>query len=365
MIREFRVGVSAGFAAEAKGLLEPAMEAVFGPYPFIKHGFVPPTRVIEPRHIRDLDAMITLRPRFEASSFEGVDRLAAVARWGVGYDMIDVAACTQADVLLAITTDAVRKPVAEAIVTLMLALAKQLPAKDRLVREGGWARKGQITSYSLEGKTAGSIGLGNIGREMFRLLKPFQLGRFLAHDPYIPPVDAAALRVELVDLATVFCESDFVVINCPLNDMTRGMIDATCFSLMKPSAFLINTARGAIVRQNDLIAALAAGQIAGAGLDVFEQEPLPPDNPLTRMDNVILAPHALAWTDNLYRDNGLGACRNVLSVLRGEAPKHMVNQDVTARPGFRAKLSSLRERWAALSVNYASHEASRREIRRG
>ena len=364
MMHDFRVGVSAGFTTEAKGRLEPALEAIFGPYPFIRHEFVPQTRVIEPGHIRDLDAIITLRPRFEASSFAETNRLAVVARWGVGYDMIDVGACTQADVLLAITTDAVRRPVAEAILTLMLALAKRLPAKDRLVREGDWDRKGQIAGYSLEGKTVGSVGLGSIGQEMFRLLKPFQPGAFLAYDPYVLPVHAAALRVDLVDLATVFAESDFVVVNCPLNDATRGMIDGACFSLMKPTAFFINTARGAIVRQHDLIAALAAGQIAGAGLDVFEEEPLPPDSALISMDNVILAPHALAWTDNLFRDNGLGACSNVLSVLQGGAPKNCVNKEVVARPGFQAKLRALRERWSVLSSQTSDTTGTRTGVRK-
>jgi len=119
--------------------------------------------------------------------------------------------------------------------------------------------------------------------------------------------------------------------------------------LMKPTAYLVNTARGAIVNQEDLTAALQAKQIAGAGLDVFEEEPLPPDHPLTRLDNVILAPHALAWTDDLYRGNGVGACENVLSVLQGKVPKHVVNREVVERLGFQTKLASLRNRWDALT----------------
>jgi len=184
---------------------------------------------------------------------------------------------------------------------------------------------------------------------MFRLLQPFNLGRMLATDPYVTQEKAVPLGGELVDLPTLFKESDFIAINCPLNDDTEGMIDAELFSLMKPTAYLVNTARGPIVNQDDLTAALQTGQIAGAGLDVFEHEPLPTDHPLTQMDKVILSPHGMAWTDDQYRGNGVGACENVLTVLRGEIPEYTVNREVVEGPGFQAKLQFLRKRWAALA----------------
>jgi phosphoglycerate dehydrogenase-like enzyme len=263
--------------------------------------------------------------------------------------MIDVHACTDADVLLAITPEGVGKPVAEAILTFFLALAKNLPAKDQLVRTGRWDLKAKTSGLGLRGKTVGSVGVGNIGSEMYRLLRPFDLGRMLAFDPYVTPEQAADLGVELVDLPTVFKESDFIAINCPLNDETEGIINADLLSQMKPTAYLVNTARGPIVNQEDLTAALQSGQMAGAGLDVFEEEPLPTNHPLVHMNNVILAPHAMAWTDDLYRGNGVGACKNILAVLQGQVPEHTVNTDVVKRPGFRAKLGALRERWAALT----------------
>jgi phosphoglycerate dehydrogenase-like enzyme len=263
--------------------------------------------------------------------------------------MIDVPACTEVNVLLAITVDAVRKPVAEAILMFFLALAKKLPAKDRLVRAGRWDLKAEASGLGLSGKTAGSVGMGNIGGEMFRLLRPFDLGRLLAFDPYVTQEQAAQLGVELVDLPTLLKESDFIAINCPLNGETEGMINAELLSLMKPTAYLVNAARGPIVDQAALTAALQEDRIAGAGLDVFEQEPLPIDDPLTKLENVILAPHAIAWTDDLYRGNGVGACENVLTVLRGEVPKYAVNKDVVQQPGFQAKLKRLRERWAVLA----------------
>ena len=346
----FRVGISSDFKTEAPGLLEPVLDEIFGPLPYLEYDFfgVEGT-IVAPVEIEDYDAVITLHPHFSASSFVGNERLVTIARWGVGYDMIDVPACTNANVLLAITTDAVRKPVAEAIVTFFLALAKKLPAKDRLVRVGRWNDKATVSGIGLSGKTVGSVGLGNIAAEMFRLLRPFDLGQALAFDPFTTKERADQLGVELATLATVFKESDFIAINCPLNDDTRGMIDANLFSLMKPTAYFVNTARGAIVNQADLVAALQGGWIAGAGLDVFEREPLPPDHPLTQMDNVILSPHGMAWTDDLYRGNGLGACENILTVLRGEVPNYTANREVVERPGFQAKLQALRARWTALA----------------
>jgi phosphoglycerate dehydrogenase-like enzyme len=143
--------------------------------------------------------------------------------------------------------------------------------------------------------------------------------------------------------------SIFVTVNCPLNDETEISIDANLFSLMKPTAYLINTARGSIVDQDDLVNALKSRQIAGAGLDVFAPEPLPPEHALTALDNVILAPHALAWTDDLYLGNSTAACGNVLTILQGQVPKHTVNREVLAQPGFKAKLAALGRRWVALA----------------
>jgi phosphoglycerate dehydrogenase-like enzyme len=215
------------------------------------------------------------------------------------------------------------------------------------VRNGRWTERSAVPSVGLRGKTVGSVGLGNIGAELFRLLEPFGLARKLAADPYANPAIAAQLGVQLVDLATVFRESDFVAVNCPLTDETRSLVNAERINLMKPTAYLINTARGPIVNQADLVTALQTNRIAGAGLDVFEVEPLPVDHALTRMDNVILTPHSLAWTDELYHDTGASACENILSVLRGETPQFTVNKAVFAQPGFQNKLARLGERWAA------------------
>ena len=348
MTEHFHIGVTADFKTGIPGRIEPILQAMIDPLPTVSYTFFEPSgqdergKIVQPSDIANFDGVLAFAPRFTAASFVGNNRLAVISRWGVGYDLIDVPACTAADVLLAITTDAVRRPVAEAIVTLLHALSMRLFEKDRLVRQGRWHERSAVPSVGLRGKTLGSVGLGNIGSEMFRLLEPFGLARKLAADPYANQAQATALGVEMVDLPTLFRTSDFIALNCPLNSETRGLVDHQLLGLMKPTAYLINTARGPIVNQGALLTALQSGQIAGAGLDVFEAEPLPADHPLTELDNVILAPHALAWNDELYHDTGATACQNILSVLRGEPPKDTVNKAVLERASFQAKLARLR-----------------------
>ncbi len=347
MTQPFRIGVSSGFKTAAPGTIEPVLARLIDPLPHVEWDFFDAGtgEPVTAEAVAGFEGVIALGSPYDASTVAGNDGLACVARWGVGYDLVDTAAMTANDVLLAIAVDAVRKPVAEAILTLILALAKKLAAKDRLVRTGRWDLKAQTSGLGLSGKTVGSVGMGNIGGEMFRLLGPFDLGRRLAHDPYLDPERARALNVELVSLEAIFSESDFVVTNCPLTEETRGFINARLFALMKPSAYFINTARGPIVNQDDLVAALQAGAIAGAGLDVVEPEPLPLDHPLIGMDNVILSPHALAWTDDLYEMNGTIACESLLSLFQGEIPAFPVNREVIERPGFQRKLNRMAARW--------------------
>ncbi len=294
---------------------------------------------VAPSDIRGLDGIVLLGYRFPAGALDASTQVAVIGRWGVGYDTVHVPSLTAHGCLLAITPDGVRRPVAEAILTFILALGKQLFAKDRVVRTGRWEERNQPWSVGLTGKTVGSVGLGNIGADLFRLLAPFRLGRMLAHDPYGDPAGAEALGVELVSLDEVLAESDFVSLSCPLNEDTRHLINARRLAQMKPTAYLINTARGPVVDQDALIAALQQNVIAGAGLDVQVPEPLPPDHPLTRLDNVVLSPHTLAWTDELYRLNGEGAVQNVLAVLTGEIPAAVVNRDVRHHPLFRKRLA--------------------------
>jgi D-3-phosphoglycerate dehydrogenase len=296
---------------------------------------------ITPEITARYDAILTLRPRYPAAAVAGPDRrLALVARFGVGYDRIDVDACTRHGVLVTITPDGVRRPVAQAVLTFMLALAGRLLEKHRITRAGRWDQAGALLGAGLTGRTLGLIGLGNIGRDVVRLVAPFGM-RVLAHDPYarlenLPP------GVVLVDLDTLLRESDYVSVNCPLTRETRHLIGAAQLGLMKPSAFLINTARGPIVDERALYEALAGGCIAGAGLDVFEQEPAPADNPIFGLPNVIVTPHALCWTDECLRGNGEGACRAILALARGEVPPHVVNPAALEHPWLGRRMAEWR-----------------------
>jgi D-3-phosphoglycerate dehydrogenase len=166
--------------------------------------------------------------------------------------------------------------------------------------------------------------------------------KFIAHDPYADPAAARALGVELVDLQSVFRRADFIAVNCPLMDSTRHLVNAERLALMKPTAFLINTARGPIVDQKALTKALQERRIAGAGLDVLEKEPPDADDPILRLDNVLLAPHALCWTDQCFA--GIGACdaQAVLDVMEGREPAGVVNKEILASPAWRKKLDARR-----------------------
>ena len=336
---KFRVGITPDFATQAAGLLEPYLpEGLAGAEWEVMPGEGDTARA---ETLDRYDAVIALALRLPSSSLAGLERLAIIARWGVGYDRIDVPACTASDVILAITPGAVRRPVAEGIFAFIFALAKNLRLQDRLCREGRWRDELPRTAQNVEAKTLGSVGAGNIAGEMFRLARAIGFGRLLACDPF---VTTGPDGVEMASLETVMRESDFVAINCFLSDQTRNLIGARELGWMKPSAYLINTARGPIVNQDALVAALRERRIAGAGLDVFETEPAPASNPLLALDNVIVTPHAIAWTRESFRDNSLFACRNVMTVARGEAPQHVVNREVLERPALQAKLS----RWRSI-----------------
>jgi phosphoglycerate dehydrogenase-like enzyme len=336
----FRIGVTLDFAREAKGVIEPALAEVLDPVDGIEYETMPETGSVGVAEVLDrYDAVIAYNHAFPAASFRGLERLAVVALWGVGFDRVDVAACTEADVILAVTRDSVRRPVAEGILALIFSLAKNIRTLDLQCRAGRW-RQDPPRLIGLEERVLGSVGLGNIAGEMFRLARALGFGRLLAYSPSTAPAQAEALSVELTDLDTVMRESDFVAINCPLTPKSRGMIGAGELGLMKPTACLVNTARGAIVDEAALVEALRQRKIAGAGLDVFATEPIPAGHPLLTMDNVILTPHLVVRTEECVRNTSLSACRNVLAVAQGVPPPYVANPAVLARPRVRARLAA-------------------------
>lgn len=336
----FRVGItrdflkadgSVGFGEIGVGLLNGAAGVA---WEFLGED----VRELRAEQVREYDALVVLGPRVTASSLEGADRLALLARFGVGYDSVDVEACTKRGVLVTITPDGVRRPMATTILTLVLALSHRLLEKDRLTRAGRWGEKLDYMGHGLTGRVLGSIGLGNIGRELFALARPLEM-RHLAHDPYVTPEAAAAVGVDLVDLESLLRSADVLVVNCALTPQTRHLLDAERLGWMKPTAYLVNTARGGIVDQGALTEVLKERRIAGAGLDVFEEEPVDPNDPILGLENVIVAPHALGWTDELARLNGRSAFEAVLDVAAGRVPRYVVNREAVETPAVQRKLA--------------------------
>ena len=347
MTAPFRVALSGDFRKADGSPVYPDFDlAPLKSAPGVEMEFLQPADPIRADLVAEFDALILLTSRFQRASIHPNGRLAIVARFGVGYDTVDVDACTEAGIALVITPDGVRRPVAVSIVTLLLALTGKLMAKDRLTREAaaGFARRGEHMGVGLVGRTLGSLGIGNIGAELFRLVKPFDM-RFIAHDPAADATVAAELGIELVGLEDVFRQADVVTVNCPLSPATRHLVNAERLSLMKPSAYLINTARGPVVDQAALTEALRARRIAGAGLDVLEQEPPDPSDPLLKLDNVILTPHALCWTDQCFAGNGAADVKAVLDVQHGREPRIVVNKAVLASERWRKRMVEFRARF--------------------
>jgi phosphoglycerate dehydrogenase-like enzyme len=289
---------------------------------------------LTPEDVAPYDAIVLFHDAVTAGTLEGDDRPLLVARLGVGVDNVDVDACTARGVLLTVTPDAVRRPMASGAIALVLALAHRLPEMDRHVRAGGWNRFGHV-GIGLRGRTLGLVGLGNVGREVATLTAVFG-PRIVAADPFLAEAPSG---VELLPLDDVLAESDVVVVTCPLTPETHHLLDAARLSLMKPGSYLVNIARGPIVDQQALAEALRSGPLAGAALDVFEREPIDADDPLLTLDNVILTPHAVGLTDELFRRGGESASRSVLAVAAGRVPEFLLNPGVLESDAARARLA--------------------------
>ena len=336
----FRVGFSADFRREDGGLAFPDIGlSLLDGVESLAYDFLRDYRPeYAPSQLEDYDVVISLKPRVTAESLRGVSRLCAIGRCGVGYDNVDLNACTKSGIAVYITPQGVVRPVAESILLLVLALSHRLLQKDRLVRQGRWAESTHPLGREPRDRIVGTIGLGNIACEAVRLLRVLEVRRFLAFDPYASSQRGRELCVEMVSLDELLRASDYVLVNCPLTPETRGLLGKDQLARMKPDAVLINTARGPIVDEAALIEALQAGRIAGAALDVFEKEPLSANSPLAAMENVILTSHSIAWTEELFRDMGRIDCEGSLAIYRGEVPAHVVNPRVLDHPLFIDKL---------------------------
>ncbi len=281
------------------------------------------------RDIADADAVLASAERYSRRILEAGKKLKVIARFGVGYDAIDLEAATELGVQITNTPFALTNAVAEHTVALLLACAKQIGYMDKRVRAHDWnksRRDYRHISVEVSGKTLGLVGLGNIGRLVAKKAMDGFGMKVVAHDPYLPADKHPAGIARAASLEELFATADFISLHTPSTPETRGSINRSLFAKMKKTAFFVNCARGDVVNEPDLIAALADGRIAGAALDVLESEPPKPDNPLLAMDNVVLLPHTASFTTESMDAMGMHAAQSIDEVLSGRPVTWPVNK---------------------------------------
>ena len=252
-------------------------------------------------------------------------KLKVIAKMGVGLDMIDIDAASRHGAIVFNTPGVNNQAVADHTFAMLLAVARKIIYCDRSLREKRWEHT-KIMGIELWQKTLGIVGLGAIGRAVALRAKGFDM-KIVAHDPYWPDQFAAENRIERVPLEALLKMSDVISLHVPLTAENKGMINASTLGLMKPTAILINAARGEIVNETDLYRALKDGVIAGAGLDVFENEP-PTESPLLELDNVVLTPHTAAFTMEAMNNMNVGVVEQLIDYLEGKRPEYLVNADI-------------------------------------
>jgi len=278
---------------------------------------------------KDADALLVVFAPITRRVLSSLPKLKVVVRYGVGYDTIDVDAATDNNVIVVNIPDFCLEEVSDHAMALLLACARRLVWSTEGLKQGRWGevQMGTIKEPSLFEQTMGMVGCGNIGRLIAKKAWCFGL-KTIGYDPYLDKAVAEKHSIKLVSLTELLKESDYVCLQTPLNEETRHMIGEKELKQMKSTAYLINTARGAVVDEAALIKALREGWIAGAGLDVFEKEPIAPDNPLLKMDNVILTPHYAVHTSTAMKRLRLSVAQEVARVFTGKWPRHWVNKGV-------------------------------------
>ncbi|MGC9517635.1 MAG: phosphoglycerate dehydrogenase [Methanomicrobiales archaeon] len=276
--------------------------------------------------IEDFEAIIVRsRTKVTREVIERADKLKIIARAGVGVDNVDVHTATEKGIMVVNAPESTSITVAEHTMGLILSLARKISIADKSVKEGKW-EKSRFMGIELNGKTLGIIGMGRIGSQVVTRAKSFGM-EIIVYDPYITKEAGAELGVTVVDLETVLKTSDIITIHVPLTPETKHLIAKNEFEIMKNSAFIVNCARGGIINEDDLHQALKTGEIAGAGLDVFEVEP-PQDSPLLNLDNIVTTPHIGASTSEAQRDAAIIVAKEVKTVFEGGSPKNVLNMPV-------------------------------------
>ena len=280
--------------------------------------------------IRDVDALIIRTAgRVTQEMIKQAGRLKVISRTGGGLNNVDIKAATDYKIVVCGVKGPQDRMVAEHTVSLMGALAKQFFYLNAQVRKGNFASRKEYRPVGLSGKRVGLIGLGRIGRLVADIcIRAFHM-EVWAYDPYVTAGTLDAEDIVLKeDIAEVIRTADFLSLHVPLTENTRGLLGSAEFEMMKPGAFVINTSRGEVLQEAALVAALKSNKIAGAGLDVFENEPPVATNPLFEMPNVIATPHSAALTKEVVAELARGSAENALNVLEGRPPSYSPNWDV-------------------------------------
>jgi D-3-phosphoglycerate dehydrogenase len=288
--------------------------------------------VIERAAPYDVVGSIGLRTPFTAQVLRELPRCLLIARYAVGYENIDIEAATQAGIVVANAPEFCADEVADHTLALILALARKVLFLDGFVRQGNWRESWRSTGpvRRLSKLTLGLVGFGGIGQQVaYRMQRV--VGRILAYDPLVGPAAHGRHGAELVELDELLGRADIVSLHVPLLDSTRNLIGQPQFERLKPTAYFVNTSRGAVIDETALLAALREGRLAGAALDVFEGEPLPADSPLRQLPNVILTPHFGWYSVDAMRQLSASATDSICDLLQGYWPRHVLNPDVKPR----------------------------------
>ncbi|SEB70384.1 Lactate dehydrogenase [Paramicrobacterium humi] len=292
---------------------------------------------IPPADLADVDAVYSLgHLPFDEELVSQLPRLKLVARFGAGVDTIDLDACTRAGVVVTNTPEAIRTPLALATVTMLLGVAHRLVAKDSITRRSAWRERSEFRGAPMRGRTVGIVGFGGVGSEVARMLQALGFA-VIGNNRSGRSPQADALGVELVERDELLARSDFVVLCAALTSETARMIGARELGLMKSSAALINMGRGGLVDTDALRQALKSRTIDAAGLDVFDPEPLDPDDELLSLPNVTLSPHALCWTADFTEDVTRDANASIIAVAEGRRPERALNPAVFETAAWQRK----------------------------
>jgi D-3-phosphoglycerate dehydrogenase len=278
----------------------------------------------------DAEALLLRQTPIGERAFNALARLRVVSRYGAGYDNVDVSAATRAGVLVTVVPDYCVGEVADHTIALLLAAIRHIPARDRLVRNGAWDVTHDRSTHRTANRIYGLVGYGRTAREVRRRLSGFPF-RFVACDPHVPDDVFAEDGTRRLDFRRLVLVSHYISLHVPLNAETRHLFDLAVFRSMRRSAILINTSRGPVVNTDDLVTALRRSYLAGAGLDVFEEEPPNWHSPLREQDGVILSDHAAWYSEESQRELQIRTAQEAIRVLSDAAPQHPVNPEVLLR----------------------------------